>query len=451
MLTVGASTARTIECARCNAAFSVEAVAAEVLCPFCGHTQPVAEHAELAAYQADIGRRVAAANQQHELAAAIEAWNASRSSDPRRNLAMVYGLMLGAPFALAMLLIGLDAVGLLPRTRGPGIALALGATSFLGLGAYFVWYFTGRARRTARTAELAPVRVACPTCGAPGALTPGDDVDTCGYCNAALIPSRTVIRQGLDAARVAHRQAAIARRRAQRISVARATNLGGWNVFMPVVMFGSVIAMLGASAVGFSIQMLTGDEPYSPAIFLLWAMTLAVAGGVAQYVSRRRARKRALAAALADIARQLGGTAFATANERVQWLNAFWAGDYEQQHLIQTYVAGSAGVDVGGYRALVDVDLHDSRPPPRLHLLLAAWIPEYSEGKQPTKRLKDPGLKDLGFLVYRTQGGLEARAQPPLLDACRKDPGAVHVVVTALSQLAALAQRHGFDSVDAAA
>jgi hypothetical protein len=281
-------------------------------------------------------------------------------------------------------------------------------------------------------------------------LTPGSAADSCQYCEAALIPTRTMMDHGIDAARAAVRQAAIDRRRAQREAMARATNMGVFAIIMPVMILGSLLLMIGGTAVGYSTQMLRGAEPFHPGVFVLWAMTIAMVGGVYVYWSRRRQRRDRLRAALADVVRQLGGEVLPQVDGRVSWLNRYWAGDYEQQQLIQTYVAGSAGVECDGYHALVDVDLNASRPPPRINLLLAAWVPGVSDGSQPSGRLRDKTLSGLGFHVRKTEGGLVARANQELLEAARRDPDAVHVVVPALARLARLASANDCVPVGAA-
>lgn len=442
-------TAHSLRCGRCNGSFAVQAIEAVVTCPYCGHRQTLARHRELREYEQAVRRRVAAADEQAMVAASTEAWLASRASNPVRNLTVAYGLMLGLPLVLGLALYAVHAAGVL-SFDGPAPAFAIGGAGYLGLIVYFVWYFTGRARRQQRATRLEQARVACPTCGAPGLLTPGASVDSCHYCDAALVPTRTMMSRGVDAAREAVRRAALDRRRAQRAAMVKATSLGPYAVIMPVVMIGSLLAMIGATAVGYSVQMLRGAEPFHPAIFILWAMTIAIVGGVATFLSRRRQRRARLRSALGDAVRQLGGAEMPAVGQRAVWLDRYWAGDYDQQHLIQTYLAGAAAVEVGGYAALIDVDLNASRPPPRVDLLLAAWVPEVSDGRKPSKRIRDKALKALGFYVRKTEAGLVARANDELLAAARRDPDVVHVAVPALTRLAQLAAERGFEPVGAA-
>lgn len=392
-------------------------------------------------------KRVAAADEIHMVAASLEAWTASRASNPARNLAMVYGLIFGIPLVLALVLVGLHQANVWSVSRGAMPALALGGGSALGVVLYLGWYFTGRAHVRARKTELERARVACPDCGAPGMLTPGDAVDRCRYCDAALVPTQPIMASGVDAARVALRKAALDRRRAQRDAVARATNMGAFAILMPVMMIGSLILMVGGTAVGYSVQMARGKEAFHPGVLVVWALTIAIVGAVYVYRARKRQRRERLREALRDVVSQLGGAVITEVSERVAWLNRYWSGGYEQRNLFQTYVASGATVEVGGFAALVDVDLNASKPPPRIDLFIAAWVPEVSEGKQPSARVKDKALSGLGFHVRKTEGGLVAHANQELLQAARRDPDAVHVVVPALAHLVRVAGRVGCQTI----
>jgi hypothetical protein len=438
---VGAS-ARNLRCSSCNAAFAVERISATVHCPYCGHGQTFADYGELLAYEQAVQRRADKASEQAMIAASLEAWTSSSRSDPKRRLAVAYGFMIGLPILLALVLVAVDKIGLLPKTSGPGPALAIGAVSYLGLAGFLVWSFTGRIRSQKRQSGLRDIHVACPTCGAPGALTPGEAADNCAFCGAALIPSRAAMNQGVDAARLAAQQASLNRRRASREASAKAQNMGAFAYIMPILIVGSMLLMIGGSAVGFSVQMLTGSEPYHPAIFLLWALTLAILGGSAVYCLRYRLRRDALRNGLEDIAKQLSGKVLFDADARLEWLNRYWIGEYERTGLGQSYVAAGAAISIADYNALIDIDLRTGQPAPRVELLLAAWVPRVSDGQEPSGRARDETLKHMGFHVRRTAGGLHAVASKEFIDACRARPESVHVLVPALSTLVALAKKH---------
>ena len=163
-------TVRRIPCERCRALVSVDAIAPRVRCPYCGHEQALrAVYDELRDYEAAVGQVLGAAEHEHQRAAAWKQWT---QVDPGKNLKLAVGLILGAPMALAVLVFLSSELGLL-QASGPGFGLAMMGACYAFVLAYLVWYFAKRKRVAAQPVTAGGTQVACPSCGAPGMLTPG--------------------------------------------------------------------------------------------------------------------------------------------------------------------------------------------------------------------------------------------------------------------------------------
>ncbi len=95
------------------------------------------------------------------------------------------------------------------------------------------------------------------------------------------------------------------RYRAERTGFARATGFD-MSRFVPFIAAGSLLPSMGCGTLMFTWQMVvTGEEPFHPAIFILWAMTAAVVGGMIGLVLYRRSKQAEWRRGLEDVAREL--------------------------------------------------------------------------------------------------------------------------------------------------
>jgi DNA-directed RNA polymerase subunit RPC12/RpoP len=440
------SVARTLRCSHCAASFSVPELAPEVHCPFCGRRQAVATlHGELAGYQLAVAGDLEAAQRERQHAAAWERW--STHASPGKTLAVAFGFTLGLPLALTLVGYALLSSG---RVDGPYLSFGIMGSTYLGVILYVIWYATtARTRRAARV-TAGETAVACPRCGAPGALTAGQAIDECGYCHAALIPSQTMIMRSLDAVRRVAWQARMDRHRSERTGMARAMSSSAASYVIYIAFAPVALSLVGASIV-FTSQMLRGQTPWDPAIVGLWGFSATMLGGGVAYFLYRRGKRRAWHAAFADLARQFRGRVLPRMTDWIEWLNTHWAGAYPLERIFQGPYGCAAALDGQGFPVLVIADGSDTDRyrPRRLEIMLAAWVPGMSDGAGTRKVPAGEGaaahdwLSAHGFTVEFTEAGLRAIADRATVTKLHRHPGKAHELAPAISALATAASSVG--------
>ncbi len=444
------STGRSLRCQSCGAAFALLQLTPFVQCPHCHQHQqlPPALLAELQRYQQHVAQHQAVAQQHYQHAEAWQRWTTGKASNPKKNFFMAYGLLLGPAIVLSALAAIVNSMGLLPEFfRGPGLSFTLMGLTYGGVGVYLVWYFSGgRAKRRESTTRTENVAVACPNCGALGMLTPGEAVDTCNFCRAALVPSQTTMLRAVDAAELHARKAQMERYRLERKGMA---NVQGYNVsnLLPFILAGSFLLPLGGSAVMISIQMLRGAEPYNPAIFLLWVLTFALAGGLFGFHHLRKQKRAAFTEALGHVLHQFPGCLHDRVDVVVSWLNQFWSARYQTQFLMTGPYAMLAWVNARGFPAFLYVDpvsggQHHS---PKLHLLLAAWPRPSRQVDQASANAHRARLAQIGFEVSETEAGLMAIADRETQKRAARRPATLHELTPAVFTLTLLAEARGLE------
>jgi DNA-directed RNA polymerase subunit RPC12/RpoP len=437
--------ARTIQCPRCHGHFSLDQLTAAAHCPYCGLLQQLdarAEVREARDYERQVQGDLAQANQAHEHAAAWERWYGRRSG---------YGGLL-LVYLLCLPLMGAGSIFLGPV--GPVLGPAIGGGVIVG---YSIWYYARSARRgiqvSAGTAE-----VACPRCGAPSALAIGRGVDTCAYCHASLMPSHTVMMQGLDAARLARRRATMERHRQQRSAYARMHRYQTWSQLLPYVWLILAIPVSGGMLIYTAARMLIAGEPFDPARAAMGGAAFAVMAGALLWWLGRRRRARLWQQAMRDLAAQLHGQVLPRARGALEWLNAHWAGEHMPGYLRWSGMAVAAALDGGGYRTLVDVDpvRSNEQRTGRALVLLAAWVPGISDGTQGAPALAGSAqairewLARAGFSCAIGEAGIMLEAGEALQKKLRRNPAAAHGLAPVIMAAAELAGALGAEPVDAA-
>jgi hypothetical protein len=444
------STGRGLNCQHCGAAFALPALTQWVQCPHCGNQQAVPAEllAELHRYQQQVAQHQAAAQQNYQHAAAWQRWTTGNASNPKKNFAMAYGLIVAPALVLGVGAAIVNGAGILPGFfRGPGLSFTIMAVSYGSVGVYLVWYFAGaRKKQSQPRAQSENVSVACPNCGALGFLTPGDAVDTCGYCRAALVPSQTALLRAVDDAEVLARRAQIERHRQERRGMA---NVQGYNAtnWLPYILGGSFLMPAGGGALVMSYQMLLGQEPFNPAIFILWAVVFGIVGGGVGFHHLRKQKRAAFAQAMSHVLRQFRGDLHDRVDAVVAWLNQFWPARYQTQFLMTGPYALVARVDARGFPALIYADpvsggQHHSA---KLHVLLAAWRREDRAADGVQANNQRARLKQMGFDISKTDAGLLAIADGPTLKRAARQPATLHELTPVLATLSYLAELWGME------
>jgi len=426
-----AHAAHAVRCDGCGAAIPIQGLTSTASCPHCSHTQQLDPKLvrSLAGYQHAVQNEVALASAELHRAARSEAQHAAIKT-PAIQYLLGFGLMMGLPLVFIISGVIVMKLGVVDeRTGGP--ILGIGAVLAGGVGAvlYGLSSFLLAKSRARRAVALPSATITCPSCGAANPIAPGAAVGRCEFCGAALMPSETAVKFVADAARSAARTAVLERMRQERELVAgyHAYSIQGNTI---LIMAGAPMTLvLGITAVGFTYEMATGAEPFNPSIIVVWALFFALAigmtAGTAYVLYKRNVFHKALASLIAAYAGRdlgnLGGT--------VWWLNKYWAGPYPNDKLAASAPYGSVALVVGGFHCLVEFAPSTERHcRPRLHILVAAWLPGLSDGmgRPPPAdeqlRRAHQALFSQGFEGEQNAGGLFLWADRATLKAFRKDP-----------------------------
>jgi hypothetical protein len=444
---------QTIRCGYCGSGVTVEELEATAYCPYCGQQLPLEPlRGELAGYQAAVGAKLQQIERERKHAAAWDRWSDDSSRRPGRSMAVAFGLMMGVPVLLSLGGFLLYRVGAL-ELRGPGLSITIMVASYLGVIGYIVWYYRRRKGRSAQAQAPGAVAVACPTCGAPGQLPPGQSAGSCAYCGGALVPTRTVMRRSLDEVQASVRQAEIMRYRKQREGMANVMAYSSSATrYVPVFAMAPFLIGVLVLPFGWTYAMVWGDEPFNPTVFLAYGLVFGGVGGGVLFLRYRRRKRRALSAALEALARQHGGRVLSELKQWVGWLNAYWAGEYGANEIYQGPYGGAVMMDAAGYPVLMIFDAagQDQYRPRKLHILLAAWVPGASDStstvsppmNQDAQPLRD-SLARQGFTVHVDKAGVRAWAHDEQVKQLAKDPAALRELAPVITTITRLAQAVG--------
>ncbi len=440
-------TAIELQCDTCGGAFEPAELAPRVHCPFCGHVQTVDPDllARLDDYRGRVARNLDAAAGERKQAARYDAWyGRMRRGSPKVVFAMTAGFM-AIPTLVGLVLWGL--VSLLGQEATerlmPYVPIPLMLLVFGSLGVWFAWMYSGRRRRWAGEG-LESAALACPGCGAVSRIEPGRRAVACDFCGASLLPSEPVMGASLAAAQRAEHASRLERYRAEREGIVKVYSYSAQG-YIHWMVLGPFTLMTGGGAVAFSYGMIAGREPFSPAIFVVWAMffgCVAAALGITLYKRGMRERWRA---ALAAVARSSDGELLSGLDGLARWLDTFWAGPYDLRFLYAGSYAHGAAVSADGYAGLLWIDptAQSEQHPARAHLFLAAWIPGVTDDEEQDR---PAGARDRleelrrEFDVEIQEGGLFVALDPPQVKQLRRDAASAAELTPLFPRLAALAR-----------
>lgn len=434
------STAGTVQCERCGAAFRPPQLGYNVSCPYCAHNQAIDPRKlrELQGYQRDVELDLVAAEKHADQQAAYEKWYGT--SEKRRNPTAEFFLVAGVCAVIAGIVgAALASLGLMNWMLMPTVVVMGGFMSgaLLFYGRMFVSMFR---KGNVRRGQLDGVVVACPTCGAPGTLTPGDSIDTCRHCHAALVPGSTAMQQGLDAAARVRRNAALKHYRTEIETFARVYGSGAGKhvVFFALVPFA---LMISVPTLMMTIETLSqGKELPLPPVLILYGLSLGLWGAIGLMLWLRWAKHQSIARGMAPLERAFNGVRGGGTRGLADWILSHWAGPFPVQRL---YTGVNHQFLVGTCRGFpILIDFNPSKAEhmvPRATLHVAAEIPgvkpldiEYQtaltilgtslpDGSQTVRDLRF-GLERAGFELRVSEAGLSASAEGDRLKQLRKHP-----------------------------
>lgn len=424
------SAARSVLCQSCGGAIPLSAITPAVTCPYCQHVQALDADVlrELTDYQAQTEAHFQNARHELEQAQAWQSMTGRPGTSAAKNTIVGIALMMGVPIIVSMGGAFLFSAGLLPQAYMPFLSLAAIGAFMVSFIAYMIWYYGGK-RSQASISVDAPSNVTCPNCGAMSTFQVGQVVETCTHCGGALLASATVVGAGVAAAHQVARAAQMQRFRTERSGMA---TYSGYSMSssVPYFILGSFGLVIVVPTIMFSVGMLRGSEPYDPAIFLMWGLSCCLVGTLVGIVLYRRRQRRRFETALRNLAHQLSGQVGWGVNPVVEWLNAFWAGPYVSHQLMVGRLACAVAASPSQYPLLIFIDPigMSEHYPPKIELLLAAWIPGLSDGTgrplahtAETRRLRQ-WLGESGFSVEYNQAGLYLRGDEMVAKAIRKMP-----------------------------
>jgi hypothetical protein len=429
-----------IPCPRCGGIFAVASIGGPIACIFCAHRFELSAErlAELARYQSAVKRALAQADVHQRQATAVTQW-AARSTDPKDWIVPLLLLVLFVPpMVLAPVLASGNQTGVVMV-----LIIGLSVVYLALLVGYAAWRSSTRSQ--ARSANAATKRVACPSCGAPNDLHVGQTHETCRYCGAALLPSRTAMIRVADHAHELERLAEIRRFRAERVQrlqpgAGALPYLGhaqiALAVFLPLTLLTPLIAMLqGRLALALAS----------------WPVALLNVSAFVFALGWRHRRIQQWKAIGGDLAHQLGGRRAESGNaEVIRWLNAYWGAPYEHRFLGRGPYHLAVIAEVCAYPALLHVDVVSDTKyfRPHCHLVIAAGVPEQvlrtGAGANNSARVCLDWLSAAGFHVTMRGTGLLASAGPSTLQRFKRYPELCHVLATVVTTLAGLA--HALDA-----
>ncbi len=459
------SSGKGIRCQHCGGTFPLATLAAGVCCPYCGTAQSMTSTAidEARRYRSEFFSQMRAADAERDQAAMWSRWR-DHARGSQLGLVLVLGVsVLPCLLAVPSWLLASSGVTLPPALSG----VASAATSICPLVLVVTVMLAWGLRQTRASRPPSPTEpgrahpLACPHCGAPNEVAPGQHVATCAHCHGALMPSRTAMLAGLDDARAAHRRALLARYRAERegmLGVARTT--GSYAKIAPLF----YVVPLAPMLLGVCALPLAGGRFDPLDLVVVGAPLLLIAGvvlGAAAFVFVRwRERTATYERALADLAYQFNGRATRELADFVGWLNTLWAGPYDVRFVGAGPRFGAVLGDAWGFPAAIVLDpapplMQQTTTGPRhARILVAAWIPGRSEGGGPPPL--DPSaqrtmawMQASGFFVSCEEAGILAMARDEVVDRLRREPAAVHQLAPVLGHLVRLAVEIGAQPVGA--
>ncbi|MCP4675501.1 MAG: hypothetical protein GY854_08345 [Deltaproteobacteria bacterium] len=451
-------TARSIRCSQCGNSFSIDGLAETVQCSHCGGQQIVDPQllAELRGFRTQVYEQSQAARRDRGVAAAWEqtAAQMEKGSGPGQVL-LAFGLVAGIPMLAVLLGIFLLHSDVIPKENVyivNGMAM-VGAA--IGLTLYFILYYSRRGRSVEGSSRIATA-IKCPECGASNPFGSSPAVASCSHCGAGLIPNAGTRDAVVDAAREDRRRAQMAKLRAERSGYAAIAKVGMGPVALVWMIGGSFLLMVGGGSVAFSYEMFIGNEPYSPAILVMWILTFALVGGMRVITKNIRRRQARTQAAVADLAEAFGGRGLDGLAGTARWLNTYWTGPVDPYKMMPGSYYGCAEMIPGGFPTFVDVNPVAASQHHRAYcsILVACHIPDASDGKENqitiSAKARDirKRIDSAGFNVQLTEAGIHASSVEELPPTLKK-PENIDVLSGPIADMVRLAA--ALDATPAAA
>ncbi|MEZ4376398.1 MAG: hypothetical protein R3B07_36670 [Polyangiaceae bacterium] len=282
-------------------------------------------------YQANVEHDLIAAEKHANQQAAYEKWYGTPEN--RRNTTTEFFVVAGVCAVIAGAVGAvLASLGLMNWMLMPTVVLMGGfmCGALVVYGRMFISMFR---KGNVQRGQLDELVVACPTCGAPGKLTPGDSIDTCAHCHAALVPGSTAIQQGLEAAARARRKAALRHYRTEIETFASVYGGGSGKhvVFFVLVPFAVMLTLPTLMITAEQLQQ--GKELPLPPLLILFGVSLGLWGTIGLILWLRWSKQQATMRGLAPLEHAYNARRGSGTRGLAAWIVAHWAGPFPVQRL----------------------------------------------------------------------------------------------------------------------
>jgi hypothetical protein len=385
-------------------------------CPYCAYRWQLAaaDLAELSRYREHVQGQLARANQAYGEAAKWDYWYGSAEAQKKQKpwiAALLFGVLVLAVGGAATVL---SQLGLPPRVLNVAMPAAIYGLFFLIIGGYFLWFYTGR-KRVQRAAKISAAGVHCPSCGAPQHLAPGQMLERCAFCGAALLPDRAAMAHVQAQADNAVLRAEIERQRSLRRGMVAISRMSASNV-VPYIVLGSFLPMtlFGALAASYDFLFSEKTDATLGVVVTIWGfagLNLSLLGGV--FLFRRARRERWQARVLA--ASQPLQASWLTGIDGINaWLDRHWAGEVPLKELFPGPCLLAVAGQTEGYpfQLVANPVGPDDNYPGYVIARVAAWLPDPQRVQTSAAfAAARQTLDTQGFQVSVERAGLCARAK----------------------------------------
>ncbi|WP_159396611.1 hypothetical protein [Sorangium cellulosum] len=362
--------ARAMRCGWCGGAVLVTSFAPTIRCPRCSQELAVPPEFlhEVGAYEHGIATRLQAARAQVR---------------PRGSAVAPFAVVgcMGAT-ALAAAAVALPLVGLASGdpTAPLAIAAVLGVASLAAL-------VSGHHKRgdVAEALAVPAATLACPNCGGPNSLEMDRALNRCRSCGTALIADRSGMARALDAADYLVVAARVACYRDERRGWAgRASGPAiAWRGAVPWVVGFLIFSVPLAVWIVAFVRVKQLDAYMIGQLLFRAFFPLLLLLSASVELRALFTRRRVWAEVRASVERLFAGRPA----DVLRWLNTVWAAPVSADILRGGPYYGASELPVSGFCVLLVTDVGGTRPkrlPPKLWILLAAWLPGLSEHEDPS-------------------------------------------------------------------
>jgi len=433
--------AQRLTCQHCGAPIPLSQLAPTVTCGHCRRQQNVdpGQLAQLQRYRAQMVQQAQAIGQEQQLG---QLYDEQRSSGSKATVISIVALgALGAPQLMASNLAGSWQISEALAAR---LSAGLVGLYFVGGLAYSMRHHLGRPEAV----DAGTSQITCPHCGAGLTYRRGQALEQCSHCKASLVATPTIMTEGVDAMRQAHRAAQISRLRKERTTSSElfASNRSSAGMFNTIYAGGGLL-LFGGILAYMSYQMAADEDPYHPGIWLAWATWLGAVAASYVWVMRSRRRREAHAESSRALAERLGGRPLDAVPTFVTWLNAYWTVPYDAQKLMAPGLYGGAVGSLDGYPVAVEhsaAKIHQFDR--RLQLFVAADLPHLDSASASPAVQGQPHhawLQQQGYTCRLLACGLIATADEGVEQRLRDDPRRLNELPALLTQAVNLVRVNG--------